>query len=409
MKRPWAHLPVGERMELLRSYRKAGYSYREAMYDFEDSLKKYEEGGQIVKEEPIKVEELKQEASKNINIQQEIPKFNNIVEKQNYWDAMIPKYGEAVKGRQVYMDLYNAPINIDKNTKNIYPPEALDTGYKIELPTELKQIKQDYINNYNAYVDLESYLKKFLPKTFNADNKAKLKEKLYQKMTEAYSNFMNNANNNITTEAINTTWKKVIDSKNNIKNKPLFVASLFDEGADKFTSRKSQDLSGFEYFGLDTAYERVLSLIEKGYLPKNFDKKLLPREKINEKRESILSADFTNLEDVVDMKNAIMNYNYDYVKQAAVNKKINLSPKALDYFAIVAYNAGEGNANKMLDKFNKDGLLENDKFLEISPDSYQQIHRNVIRRIKAAEMLKGEGIITESPEGTIRNKVSGQK
>jgi hypothetical protein len=50
--RPWFQLPVKDRMELLREYKKLGYSYSNAVKDFEDSLPKYEGGGTLTSQIP---------------------------------------------------------------------------------------------------------------------------------------------------------------------------------------------------------------------------------------------------------------------------------------------------------------------------------------------------------------------
>ena len=50
---------------------------------------------------------------------------------------------------------------------------------------------------------------------------------------------------------------------------------------------------------------------------------------------------------------------------------------------------------RMLQSYKEKGYLKDGAYLKSSfaPDSYSQVHRNAMRRLQSAEMLKGEGII----------------
>ena len=49
----WYKIPINSRMELLKEYRRQGYSYRDAIDDFESSYKSYGYGGELITPKPI--------------------------------------------------------------------------------------------------------------------------------------------------------------------------------------------------------------------------------------------------------------------------------------------------------------------------------------------------------------------
>jgi hypothetical protein len=76
----------------------------------------------------------------------------------------------------------------------------------------------------------------------------------------------------------------------------------------------------------------------------------------------------------------------------AQRNKINLSPKAREFFSLIGYNAGSGNADKMMQEYARSGFLNNDAFLKKRPSaSWQQPYENVIRRMQMADALRSEG------------------
>lgn len=156
-------------------------------------------------------------------------------------------------------------------------------------------------------------------------------------------------------------------------------------GHDKFP------ISGFVSFGLDRFSDTYPELKKKGYLPDDFNRNFEKSPEVNEKKEKINSANFKDLRSAVQAKAAVVKYTQDNLKKFAADKKINLSPKAEEFFTLIAYNAGEGNAQKMLEEYNKKGYLDKDKFLEKRPDQYwKDPYENVIKRVNAANALEEE-------------------
>jgi len=119
----------------------------------------------------------------------------------------------------------------------------------------------------------------------------------------------------------------------------------------------------------------------------------------NEKGQPTQSADFRSVEDALQAKAAMVRVSQDQVDDYAKKNNIQLSPKARQFFSLINYNAGEGNAQKMLQDYFKAGALKDDAFLKARPvsrgnlksNSWSVPYENVIRRIKMAEALRGEG------------------
>jgi hypothetical protein len=174
---------------------------------------------------------------------------------------------------------------------------------------------------------------------------------------------------------------------------------MVDAGDDK-----KYPVQGSASFGLDTFVSRFPGLVKKGYLPADFDfKKYVPAPgEVGSKGKPATtdSALYKTPEDALTAKAAVMKSEYDDIDQYAKQKGIALSPRARDFFALMNYNAGEGNGHKMLDDYNNAGALKNDAFLDKRPitgpglkaSSWQEPYTNVIRRIKMADALKSEGL-----------------
>lgn len=160
-------------------------------------------------------------------------------------------------------------------------------------------------------------------------------------------------------------------------------------GDDKFP------ISGYTSFGLDRFSDMFPELEKKGYLPKGFEqnfKKSVEKPLEGDNKTAVNSANFKNIDSAMQAKAAVLKNTYDHLDDIVKEEKIPLSDKARDFFALVAFNAGEGNARKMLKSYYQKGYLKNDKFLDKQPDSsWSGPYKNVIQRIKGAEMLKGEG------------------
>lgn len=155
---------------------------------------------------------------------------------------------------------------------------------------------------------------------------------------------------------------------------------------------KEYPISGFKNFGLDTFSDNFAGLVKKGYLPADFKKKFKTVPSGNEQGEMVNTANFKDADSALMAKAAMMRMSRDDIDEFANKKGIKLSPKARDFFTLVYYNGGSGNAEKMLQSYNQSGFLKNDKFLEKRPsESWKQIYENVIRRLKMSDALKQEG------------------
>lgn len=183
----------------------------------------------------------------------------------------------------------------------------------------------------------------------------------------------------------------------------LFYASSMEEGMrGLFPTAKNKGqidysghdkfpISGMSSFGLDHFGEMYPELEKKGYLPKGFDKNFEKSPEVNEKHEKVISGNFKDLTSAVQAKAAMVKQSQDEITKFAENKKISLSPKAKEFFTLVYYNSGEGNAKKMLEDYNRKGYLKDDKFIDKKPDQYwKSSYENVAKRIHAADVLKSE-------------------
>lgn len=197
----------------------------------------------------------------------------------------------------------------------------------------------------------------------------------------------------------------------------LFYASAMEEGVSGmfkkgypgegfFNSSSYEDfpVSGFAGVGLDHFASQFPYLVKRGYLPADFQKKFQPTVMTNEKGETTHSGDFRSVEDAMMAKGAMAKMSEDQVMDFAKKKGIQLSPAAKQFFTYVNYNAGEGNAQKMLMDYHNSGALKDDAFIKARPvsggnlksNSWKQPYDNVMRRVKMAEALKNEGYFDEA-------------
>jgi hypothetical protein len=186
------------------------------------------------------------------------------------------------------------------------------------------------------------------------------------------------------------------------------MSGLFpnQKGEVSDNGEKGYPISGSTDFGLDQFVSEVPRYIQKGYLPKDFGnsfKQYVPKPGelgSGGKPVTTNSANFKTVEDAYLAKAAYLKDNYDTVDEYAKKTGATLSPKARDFFSLVAYNAGEGTAKKMMEDYKANGLLKDDKFTEERPTSgkglketsYKTVWENVARRTKMAEALKKEGL-----------------
>jgi hypothetical protein len=157
-------------------------------------------------------------------------------------------------------------------------------------------------------------------------------------------------------------------------------------------------ISGYNSFGLDTFSDAFPGLVKKGYLPadfqKNFNKRVIPPQD-GDNKVSVNSADFKDANSAMQAKAAMIKMNYDDIDSYAKQRKIALSPKARDFFALVDYNGGTGTGHNMLYDYYNNGYLEGDKFMDSRPttgkglkaDSYKQVYQNISQRLTMRDAL----------------------
>ena len=160
-----------------------------------------------------------------------------------------------------------------------------------------------------------------------------------------------------------------------------------------FSDNDKYPVNGFHNFGLDTFSDQAKGLIKKGYLPPDFANQYSPKQRTNEKGELVNSADFKTPDAALQATAAVIKDSQDQVEAYAKKNNINLSPKAKEFFALTAYNAGSGNMQKIMQNYNKSGALNDDKFIENRPnDTYKTIHENVKSRMVLRDALEKEGL-----------------
>lgn len=339
-------------------------------------------------------------------------KYNNIVEKQKYWDSLIDKYGEGVRGRQNYIDLYDAPLPEIKTEDKLFYG---DVGYNLTdyLPEQLRK----KVAKYNAYNDSlfgdksdkyarENYLNKdkididSLNPNARYNLISKYRDKLDQAQSQLLDEIVSDPTNTFKTNQEATTWRKVFSKRKDIPDKALLFASLMDEGGDKFSAialNGQQDmlLAGYGYFGLDNIANDLDNFVKKGYLDKNFGTRIRVANTWNEKDQPVNSINFASLDDVIEAKNAyMMDANNTVIEEL---KKYNITPSKdmLDYFSISVYNYGKTGTKKMINDYASKNLLNNNQFMTQPNKKYGEVHRNISRRLQARNMLVGEGVFKD--------------
>ena len=220
-------------------------------------------------------------------------------------------------------------------------------------------------------------------------------------------------------EVPNTQWDRLPIKQSAINavkkfgmDPALFYASAMEEGVSGMfkkgyegegffnsSSYENFPVSGFAGVGLDHFSSQFPGLVKKGYLPADFNKKFQPTIMTNEKGETTHSGDFRSVEDAMMAKGAMAKMSEDQVLDFAKRKNIELSPAAKQFFTYINYNAGEGNAQKMLMDYYNAGALKDDAFMNARPtsggalkaNSWKQPYDNVMRRVKMAQALRSEG------------------
>ncbi len=178
------------------------------------------------------------------------------------------------------------------------------------------------------------------------------------------------------------------------------------KGTADYSGNEKFPVDGYVNFGLDTFSDAFPGLVKKGYLPADFKnqfvKKVAPARK-GDNKIPVNSADFASADAALQAKAAMLRATQDELDAYTTKNKIPLSPKAKQFFTLLSYNAGSGNAQKMMQDYQKAGALTNDAFLEsrpikggtLSEKSWATPYQNTIVRMKMADALNKEGYFDE--------------
>lgn len=162
--------------------------------------------------------------------------------------------------------------------------------------------------------------------------------------------------------------------------------------------------------GLDTIGNVKNRLVRKGYIdPKEYKSKADEFTYTNEKGEKVKSAQYKDLGYALDNMTAFLKDSNDMLEEYIQENDIEVSDLGKKFFQNVAYNAGIGNAQKMLESYKKKGYLKDDNYIYERPnDSWKQIHKNSLKRVSAMVGLDEQGLLKFS-EPVKRRKIKTLK
>ncbi len=198
----------------------------------------------------------------------------------------------------------------------------------------------------------------------------------------------------------------------------MLFSSAFQEGMNKAIARpdetseayynasksgldtKKYPVDGLYNYGLDTFGQRLDEY--KNDLPKDFDQRYKVYNAKNEKNEPIKTAAFMTNEDALIAKAAMLKGAGRTIDTMAEKRGLTLDQKARDYFTMAVYNGGEGNAQIMLDEYQK--AKDKGAFIDQGLTSRKGVHTNIVprlSRLKLADQLlseKDEELPINSPQ-----------
>ena len=342
--------------------------------------------------------------------------FNNIVEKQKYWDALVPKYGEGVRKRQDYLDRFTAVI--PGRSASDYRFDIKTDDYT-DYPVDLAEIKQQYNAAYKYGKGWDEYLQQKAPNLNQMDDyteAGKIYSRLYKEFFDPIrqheTQFYEHPSNKVSGEQKPTTWQD-ITTKTYPENPYLIYASMMDEGGIApwlYSNEQMVDMgmgsldgtgknmiSSFQSFGMDTVGEHLDDFIKKGYLPEDFKSRVAISPQTQESGRTYKSVKLTSFDDVAAIKRAYLLDGRDRVQKIAQDVGINLSNRDdMDYWTLVSFNYSDDKAVRdMMQSYKDKGVLDDQKYLKnyniqsIGGD-YPQVHRIALRKLQSARMLEGE-------------------
>ncbi len=207
---------------------------------------------------------------------------------------------------------------------------------------------------------------------------------------------------------LNETMDEATDNAKNLSIKAakpvgldpaLLYSSAMEEGMsgmfkDKhgnsdYSGNKDYPTGGYHSFGIDDFTDKVPGLIQKGYLPKDFQNQFLKHVQINELGRPVNSADFKSPDAALQAKAALMRDFRDQTDSVAKQNGITLTPKQRDFFSLVAYNS-PANMPKMMKEYRDKGVLTDDKVDKNPTGRWGQITSHIAPRLAVRDALKKE-------------------
>jgi len=205
------------------------------------------------------------------------------------------------------------------------------------------------------------------------------------------------------------TGRKVKDIISDVSKKTgvdpnLLYTTAMAEGLDNYNFEpypsgyvNEYPVSGIGHLGLDTIFDKKDALIKGGYLKPEYFDEIRAKDFNNEKSEDVTSADFKDLDQGLEGVAAFLNHSNDRLDSWSKRKGINLTDRQRQFFQNVAYNAGQGNARKMIESYKRQGFLKDEKFISEQPTkSWSQIHKHMNRRVGAQIGLDEQNILNFS-------------
>lgn len=137
----WLNIPVKTRIELLREYKKQGYTYSTAKNDFENSYKAYQNGGEITKSNPVIYNNIQpQEVPSSTRVSTKNPQFElELLNRNLLKQDLLQKSSQGdIEAELQFRDVFGTSTHRYRYDN--------DHNYKQQVDRELKSWKGDKIN-----------------------------------------------------------------------------------------------------------------------------------------------------------------------------------------------------------------------------------------------------------------------
>lgn len=287
--------------------------------------------------------------------------------------------------------------------KPVVNTPAVPATTSTATPLTQQQINDKYKGNQYAQdrTNSSSYLDADLP--FSGTN--------FKKAVYSAASSTNVNPNLLTASALEEGVGKLIDNPQKTSTDYNTAVEPKDGSKPRFDKNK-YPVDGFYSFGLDNFSDNAQHLINKGLLPKNFASNYQKFQATNENGDKVNTAAFTTEDAALQAKAAMLADTRDNLTKYGKDNNIQLSPRQMDFFNLVGYNAGEGNMEKMIQSYKQKGLLNDDKFLtdnKFQPPSFPKPYLYAQRRMARMDMMNDQGSFSDykapnQPQTSINNQ-----